>query len=169
MRITPHLYWIDGTLPGHLAISARPRGGDWLEDEVFAWRESGVAVVASLLTPSETAELSLEDEPTLCAMHGLAFLSLPIPDRDIPESDAAALELVSTLGAELERGRGVLIHCRQGVGRSGMIAAAVLIAGGCTADDAMRAVSSARGLPVPETDAQAAWLSRMAARLAPAR
>ncbi len=168
MRISPHLYWIDGSWPGRLAISARPRGGDWLEDEIQGWREAGIDVVASLLTADETEELSLAHEPALSAAHGIAFVSFPVPDRDIPGSDLAAAEVTARLSAELERGRGVLVHCRQGVGRSGMIAAALLIAAGLLPEEAMRRVSEARGLPVPETEAQAAWLSRMVARLAPA-
>ena len=32
------LVWIRGDWPGHLAVVKRPRGGDWLEDEVDGWR-----------------------------------------------------------------------------------------------------------------------------------
>ena len=35
------IYWIDS----QLAISARPRGGDWLAGEVAHWAEAGVDVV----------------------------------------------------------------------------------------------------------------------------
>jgi hypothetical protein len=28
------LYWIEGPWAGHFAIVPRPRGGDWLEDEI---------------------------------------------------------------------------------------------------------------------------------------
>ena len=40
----------------------RPRGGDWLEDEIQAWRRSGVGVVVSLLTPDEIADYDAYDE-----------------------------------------------------------------------------------------------------------
>jgi hypothetical protein len=53
------LYPIDGPWPGHLAIAPRPRGGDWLEDEIRAWRRSGVDVVLSLLSREEEAEQPL--------------------------------------------------------------------------------------------------------------
>jgi hypothetical protein len=39
-----------------------------------------------------------------------------------------------------------------------LIAAAVLIADGMPATEAMAQVSSARGIPVPETEQQRAWL-----------
>ena len=49
-------YPIAGSWPGRLVILARPRGGDWLEDEVRNWAELGLDAVVSLLTADETAE-----------------------------------------------------------------------------------------------------------------
>ena len=37
------LYWISGPWAGKLAIAARPRGGDWLEDEIRDWKNGGIA------------------------------------------------------------------------------------------------------------------------------
>jgi hypothetical protein len=48
-----NLYWVDGPWPGKLALAARPRGGDWLGDEVVSWKRNGVDAVLSLLTPEE--------------------------------------------------------------------------------------------------------------------
>ena len=36
------LFPVAGPWPGSLAVMPRPRGGDWLEDEVRAWRTAGV-------------------------------------------------------------------------------------------------------------------------------
>ena len=47
------LYWVDGPWLGKLALAARPRGGDWLEDEMANWRRAGIDTVLSLLTPEE--------------------------------------------------------------------------------------------------------------------
>jgi hypothetical protein len=55
--LNPKLYWLNNSLSGRLAISARPRGGDWLEDEIEGWRRQGVGVILSLLTDSENKEL----------------------------------------------------------------------------------------------------------------
>ena len=44
------VYWIKGPWQGGLAILPRPRGGDWLNDKVRAWRQSGLYRVVSLLT-----------------------------------------------------------------------------------------------------------------------
>ena len=78
------IYWIDGGWSGHLAILLRPRGGDWLEDEVRSWRQTGVDIVVSLLTAEEIADLQLAQEAELSQRHGVRFLSFPIADRGVP-------------------------------------------------------------------------------------
>ena len=157
--MTPDLYWIPLESPGRLAITARPRGGDWLGDEVDGWKRAGIGMVVSLLTPDEESELGLTDEAVECDARGVKFVSLPVPDRstptDRPAFDVAVNEVVSVLG------NGVLVatHCRQGIGRSALLAAAVLKAMGMTTDEAVRRVSAARGRPIPETPEQADWLT----------
>jgi hypothetical protein len=47
------LYWLDESWPGRLAVGPRPRGGDWLKDDVFNWKREQVDGVLSLLTPDE--------------------------------------------------------------------------------------------------------------------
>jgi len=78
-------------------------------------------------------------------------LSLPIQDCDFPECDAPARQLIAELASAIERGLSVLIHCRQRIGRAGMIAASVLISAGIPVGDALQNVSAARGLDVPKT------------------
>ena len=56
------LHWIDGPWRGKLALSARPRGGDWLEDEIAHWQRSGIKIVFSLLTDEEMSDLDLLNE-----------------------------------------------------------------------------------------------------------
>src|SRR5271156_4742679 len=87
------LYWIDGPWPGRQAISARPRGGDWLDEEVRAWRESGVDMVVSLLMPDETDDLGLQQESDVCWKNGLEYLSLPIIDRSVPALNSTTIAL----------------------------------------------------------------------------
>ena len=62
-------------------------------------------------------------------------------------------------------GKTVAVHCRQGIGRSAVIAAGVLIALGADAESAVRAVADARGCPVPETPDQRRWIADYAASL----
>jgi protein-tyrosine phosphatase len=86
-----------------------------------------------------------------------------MPDRGVPASTQDALALLRTIRAELEAGRNVAVHCRQGIGRSGLIAAGVLVISGVPAGKALEVVSSARGQVVPETPAQVAWVRQLPA------
>ena len=60
------IYWIAHVQLGRLAIMPRPRGGDWLEDEIHALRESKVDIIVSLLEPDEAVEFELEPEAACC-------------------------------------------------------------------------------------------------------
>src|SRR5262245_11499937 len=114
------IFWIEGVERGRLAVLPRPRGGDWLEDEVRSLRACDVDVLVSLLTAEEVGELDLADEPGCCAACGIEFVSFPFADRSVPQSAADALGLVRRLAALLASGKAVAIHCRQGVGRSSL-------------------------------------------------
>jgi protein-tyrosine phosphatase len=162
------LYWIDGPWLGHLAISSRPRGGDWLEDEVRSWRQDGIDVVVSLLTGDETTDLDLTQEAELCRVHGLQFLAFPIVDRSVPSSRRATLDFVEKLDNTLTEEKNVVIHCRQGIGRSALIAACLLVLTGMDPETAFQRVSAARGVSVPETPEQRDWVIEFSKKLATA-
>src|SRR5258708_40167646 len=89
----PEIHWIELSSSGRLAIMARPRAGDWLEDEVAGWRAEGIDTVVSLLQADEAHELGLSLEPDLCKQNTMEFISYPIPDRGVPASrrDTAVL------------------------------------------------------------------------------
>lgn len=160
---TPNLLWIPGPWRGRLAISTRPRGGDWLEDEVQGWRRAGVDVVVSLLEPAEEEGLQLQQEAQVVQSDGLRFVHFPIPDRGVPHSPPAAGAVLRDLLHALEQGKQVAVHCRQGIGRSGLIAAGALVMAGVTPEAALETVSSARGLAIPETPEQRRWVERLPA------
>ncbi len=151
--MSPELFWIPGPWRGRLAVAARPRGGDWLADEASGWRQAGIDVVVSLLEGD-----ALVDEPKAALANGIRFISFPIPDRGVPASAAAAFSLIADISDALERGQHVAVHCRQTLGRSGRIAAAVLANAGIDPELAIEVVSSARGQAVPETPEQRLWL-----------
>lgn len=158
----PEIYWIPGPWPGRLGILLRPRGGDWLPDEIRAWRKAGLDVVASLLTPEEQAELGLQDEESISRDQGLEFHTFPIPDRGVPESRAETAELIKTLKNALHAGKNVAVHCRQGVGRSAMITALLLVSAGEAPGKALRIIGQARGASVPDTADQREWIEGLA-------
>jgi protein-tyrosine phosphatase len=161
------LYWIEGPWPGRLAIMPRPRGGDWLEDEIQSWRRLGVDTILSLLTREEQTELNLADEDALCRTHGIAFMSFPIVDRGVPSSFEAFTDKVTKLAEQLANGKSITVHCRQGIGRAALVAICLLILSGVEPAAAIQRVGSARGCSVPETPDQRRWIADFATSLEP--
>lgn len=161
------VFRIDGPWLGHLAISPRPRGGDWIDDEMKAWHQDGFHIILSLLTPDEVEEMDLAMEEPYAGKHGMEFLSFPIVDRSVPDSRPAVLKLIERLEGELGRGKSLNVHCRQGIGRSALIAAGLLVARGVPAEDAIQRISRARHAPVPETVEQRKWIDSIASSLLP--
>ena len=159
------IFWIACRGPGRLAILSRP-AAEQLSEEIAAWRAAGVTTVASLLEQQEQFELVLSAEAELCRAQGIDFASFPIADRGVPASIEDAVALVRRLAHAVEIGGTVGVHCRAGIGRSGMIAAAVLMALGHSEDQALDAVAAGRGLRVPETPEQRGWVSLAAQHLA---
>jgi protein-tyrosine phosphatase len=153
------VYWVAGPWPGRLGILPRPRGGDWLDDEMTAWRSAGIDVVVSLLEPEEEAQLVLEGEAAAAAASGIDFRPFPIPDRGVPASRESVASLANEIVDALDVGKNVAVHCRQGIGRSGLIVAGVLVAAGGDVSSALETIKASRGLAVPETEEQRRWLN----------
>ncbi|MGB9198378.1 MAG: dual specificity protein phosphatase family protein [Terriglobales bacterium] len=167
--MSTRLYWSDGPWAGKLALSARPRGGDWLGDDVANWRRAGIDTVLSLLTSEEERELDLRNEAREVREKGMRFLSLPIPDRDVPKADSEVRATVEKLDTDLSSGKNVIIHCRQGVGRSGLVAACLLVTRGLSSGAAVDSLTAARGVEIPETSEQRHWIDRYSATLTGAK
>jgi protein-tyrosine phosphatase len=159
----PRLYTVRRAGAGRLSMMARPRGGDWLTEELRGLRRLGVEVLVSALTATEQLELGLVEEATACTTTGLAFVAIPIPDRGVPDEQSLR-PVLDQLHVALTAGRHVVIHCRAGIGRASLVAGALLVAEGLEPEQAWQRLAAARGLPVPDTDQQRQWLQRFARR-----
>lgn len=160
--IQPDVYWLRELDGVRLAIMPRPRGGEWLADEIAGWSRLGVQTVVSLLERQEVSDLDLAREEPLCQSENLKFVSYPIPDRGVPSDSVGFAKLVAVLGRSLRSGESVAVHCRAGIGRSGLVGACVLNEFGVDPDSAFGMLSRARGVSVPDTDAQVAWVRKYA-------
>lgn len=162
----PELFTVmhPGGSPGTLSTMACPAGEAALAGELALLRLSGVDVVLSLLMPEEERFLGVAEEERLAGESGLAFLRLPAPDMSVPDRAAAAAMAVD-LADRLRAGEHVAVHCRAGIGRSSVAAALTLCALGLTPDEAVGAISQARGFRVPETRDQRAFVDAVAALL----
>ena len=155
--MSTELFWINKFHDGNLAIMAAPRPTDNLEDTILGWRSEGIDVVVSLLEPSEAPGL-FEAEGQLCQEFGIEFLSFPIRDKTVPSDLEAFSEIARHLAKAVSTGQGVAIHCRAGIGRSTTLAACVLTTLGVDAEVALDMIAEARGVEVPETEAQRQWV-----------
>ena len=153
----PTMYPIPVPPPARLSTMPRPRGGERLDDEMLAVRRAGVDILVCLLTTAERDELELSGEPDAATRAGLEFHAFPIVDFGVP-GPGQARPLLDLLASRLRAGRHVAVHCRGGIGRSSLIAAALLVRLGIPTEQAWQVIAEARGVPVPETEQQRRWL-----------
>jgi protein-tyrosine phosphatase len=88
--------------------------------------------------------------------------SFPVADFGVPDDREAFWALASSVGRRLTRGERVVIHCGAGIGRTGTLAACVLLGLGEPPAQAEQAVLAAGSHP--ETTAQRALVAWCAAR-----
>lgn len=160
--MTAEVYWVRDIEPLKLAVMPRPRGGDWLEDEIANWKRAGITHVVSLLHRYEVDELAISSEAVLCNASGIEYRSFPIQDRSIPAVATDFFALVHELTSLVQGNRSVAVHCRAGIGRSGLTAACVLVKLGIPASEAFAMLSRARRLTVPDTPSQIEWFHSVA-------
>ena len=152
------LFFVNVRLPGTLAIATRPRGADWLIDDLKRAKGSGVGYVVSMLTPSEMEELDLTKEYMVASELSMEFLNVPVADRCLPEDLSSFTNSVTGVVLYLKAGGNVAVHCRMGIGRSSLFCAAVLKSLGFEVDEAWDMLRHARGSEVPDTAEQYQWL-----------
>ncbi|MEM1001014.1 MAG: dual specificity protein phosphatase family protein [Bacteroidota bacterium] len=152
------IYWTNHLEQGNLGLMARPKGNDWLFDEIRTLKIYETDILVSLLEQSEQAELELQNEQSICHELSIKFISFPIKDRSVPTNNQAFRTLVEELNNELEQGQKIIIHCRMGIGRTGMLAAGILMQHGYDANSAFELLSKVRTMNVPDTEEQAEWV-----------
>lgn len=143
---------------GRLGICRLPGASGNLPGDVAAIRAWGPAMVLSMTGTEEMRRLGAGPLAELLAAQGIAWRHLPIADFTAP--GAAGRPEWAALSAELQgaldAGHGVLLHCRAGLGRSGMVAMRLLVERGEEPMAALARIRSVRPGAV-ETEAQLIW------------
>jgi protein-tyrosine phosphatase len=141
------LYWITNDL----AVSRAPRIEEW--PEVL---EAGISCVFDLRAEAAT-------DPQVLERYNLAHIHVPIAEGAAPV-DADLEALTQAVINAVENGRRVLLHCREGRGRSPLVACATLVRQGLPLPEAFRVLRTARP-DVALSDDQALALQRYSANV----
>ncbi len=155
------IYWIQHDEHPHLAIVARPRGDDWLEEDLQKLKRGGIEVLISLLMADEAIDLGLTAEGDLASSMGIDFISYPIPDRTTPIDAKSFHLLIARLADAVRAGKHVGAHCRGCIGRATVTTAAVLVQLGFKPAEALEMIGEARESPVPDTLEQQEWILQL--------
>ena len=149
MPVPPHT-------AGRLSTMAQPYP-DRLYEQFRALRSNGVEVMVSLQPAAERQAAGFEGEPAAAVRAGVEFHEVPVVDFGVPDR-AEAAPVIELLCDRIRAGRHVVLHCAGGIGRSSVLAGAILVRLGVPAAGVWRIIGDARGCEVPETDEQRAWL-----------
>jgi protein-tyrosine phosphatase len=149
------IFWIADT---GLAIVMRPRGEDWLENDLKRIQMAGIQTIISTVEIWEARALGLSEEGSKIERLGMRFISYPMPDRSVPFDRENFTEFVQKLARRLQTGEKIGVHCRGCIGRSTVVTASTLIKLGWPAEKALDAIEKARGCSVPDTEEQRDWI-----------
>ena len=155
----PNTYW---ALPGLLLAGEHPSG---LSPEATRQRlsqllASGIECFLDLTHPSETDSYDQE-----LPFH-IEYLRKPIRDHGLPEKREHMMEILDCLHDALQSGRKAYVHCRAGIGRTGMVVGCLLVERGLTGEQALDELArvwqqcerSHFWPSVPETEAQTEYV-----------
>ncbi len=128
-------------------------------DAVAAW---GAAAVVTLMQADELDRYRIPAIGDEVRARFMEWHHLPIRDVDVPDADfeTAWPGYSARLRALVAAGNRVLVQCRGGLGRAGMVAARLLVEMGADPEAAIAAVRRARDPRAVETRAQEAWVRR---------
>jgi ADP-ribosylglycohydrolase len=155
----PNSYWV---YPGRLLAGEYPGGATSEQTRLRLARllEAGVDCFIDLTQPQELAAYRAE------LPAGVDYFRKPIPDHGLPGERARMAEILECLRDALRAGRRVYLHCRAGIGRTGMVAGCLLAERGLGGEEALAELNrlwrqSARSTQwpvVPETPQQADYV-----------
>lgn len=109
-------------------------------------KDAGASALLTLMPTEELLQNEIDLLPEECQLLGIEWFHLPVADEQIPgETFQAAWEQHhQRLKQLLIEGKTIAIHCKGGSGRTGLVAAQLLIECGMPFNEAIREVQSLR-------------------------
>ena len=161
----PNSYWVE---PGRFLAGEHPSGGTQGDTEKRLRRllEAGIDCFIDLTQPEERPSYRDLLPPQL------RYHNLPLVDHAAPTDPAPVRGILATLNDALGEGRGVYLHCRAGIGRTGLAVGCYLVEAGERPDAALETLNTlwqqnarSRQWPrVPETEDQEVFVLGWRAR-----
>ena len=145
---------------GRIGVCPCPGKDRPLAEDLQTLQDWQARMVVSFIEDHEFAALGLPSFGRELAQQGVAWRHYPIGDFSVPSADIhdAWERGLHEIKAILEDGANVIFHCRGGLGRSGSMAAWILIHHGHSAQQAIEIVRAARGPGAIETAEQEQFL-----------
>ena len=133
-------------LRGGQPRTTKPCSTAALEADLTLLASNGATDIVTLIGEDERKKLGVGALPRLATERGLSWREFPITDRAVPTAKSRPDfdQLLEELLTGLDAGRRVAIHCQAGLGRTGLLAAGLLVRSGTGPDDAIAHVRSAR-------------------------
>lgn len=101
-------------------------------------------VLVCLVEDFELQNLKINRLPEIAQQLGIKLLRFPLVDATVPENLDTMRYIIKQIQQEFEAGKVVIIHCLAGLGRSGMVAACLLVERGLSGPEAIRHVRKFR-------------------------
>ena len=126
----PNTYWV---LPGLLLAGEHPSAltAEATRQRVNTLLGAGIECFLDLTHPSEI------DPYDQVLPFQIEYLRKPIRDHGLPEKREHMMEILDCLHDALRSGRPAYVHCRAGIGRTGMVVGCLLVERGLTGDEAL--------------------------------
>jgi len=115
-------------------------------EAVATLKDAGAQALITLMPEDELARFAAESLPDQCTTQGIQWFHLPVEDDHAPDERFATAFATQkqTLLSLLEEQGTVAIHCRGGSGRTGFMAAILLLEAGMDREKVVRQVQSLR-------------------------
>ena len=131
--------------------------------------EYGTDVLVSLMEDFEYDVYRMNDSRSFfesVVAAGMEVVRFPIVDVDVPPEEQMEefANLIGGIIGSLRDGKNVVAHCRDGIGRTGVVVSSVLVGLGHDADEAIEIVRLARSPRMVETGPQEDYVREFAGR-----